>query len=78
MSRIKSFICNEWINILIWIRHSGKSVILDLIHEEFILSGICNEQFIFINFEDMSHAHLITATTLNSINQQNSNNCSLI
>lgn len=46
------------------IRRCGKSVMLELIKQELIESGINPAQFISINFEDMNYAHLQTAKAL--------------
>lgn len=62
MSRIRPFIGNDLVKVLTGIRRSGKSVMLDLIKEELCASGIDSRQFISINFENMSNAHLCTAT----------------
>lgn len=64
MSRIRPFIGNELIKVLTGIRRSGKSVMLNLIQEELIASGVNKNQFIFINFENMSNAHLCSAEAL--------------
>ncbi len=64
MSRIRPFIGNELIKVMTGIRRSGKSVMLDLIKEELIESGIHSEQFISINFEDMRYSHLLNAQAL--------------
>ncbi len=64
MSRIRPFIGNELIKVLTGFRRSGKSVMLDLIKEEIISSGVSENQFIFINFENMSNAHLCNAVSL--------------
>lgn len=64
MSRIRPFIGNELVKVLTGIRRSGKSVMLQLIQEELIVSGVSKEQFISINFENMSNAHLCTAEAL--------------
>jgi len=64
MSRIRPFIGNELIKVLTGIRRSGKSVMLDLIRQELEASGIKENQFISINFENMSNAHLCFAQTL--------------
>lgn len=66
MSRIRPFIGNDLIKVLTGIRRSGKSVMLDLIKEELIQSGIDNKQFITFNFEAMSNAHLCKAEALHS------------
>ena len=64
MRRIRPFIGNELIKVLIGIRRSGKSVMLNLIQQELIASGINEDQFICINFENMNNAHLCFAETL--------------
>ena len=52
---------NELIKVLTGIRRSGKSVMLDLIKEELLAFGVDGSQFISLNFENMSNAHLCTA-----------------
>ncbi len=64
MSRIRPFIGNELIKVLTGIRRSGKSVMLDLIQRELVASGVNEDQFISINFENMRNAHLCFAEAL--------------
>lgn len=64
MSRIRPFIGNDLIKVLTGIRRSGKSVMLDLIKQELVDSGVNDNQFISINFENMSNAHLCFAEAL--------------
>ena len=64
MSKIRPFIGNELIKVLTGIRRSGKSVMLQLIQEELLEAGVAREQFISVNFENMSNAHLCTAEAL--------------
>jgi len=64
MSRIRPFIGNELIKVLTGLRRSGKSVMLNLIQRELLASGVNENQFISINFENMSNAHLCFAETL--------------
>lgn len=64
MNRIRPFLGNELIKVLTGIRRSGKSVMLDLIQDELIENGVNRQQFIFLNFENMSKAHLCTAASL--------------
>lgn len=64
MSRIRPFIGNELVKVLTGIRRSGKSVMLELIKEELVSSGVDRGQFIFLNFENMSNANLCTAQAL--------------
>lgn len=64
MSRIRPFIGTELVKVMTGIRRCGKSVMLDLIKEELIDSGISTAQMITFNFEAMSNAHLCTAQAL--------------
>ena len=64
MSRIRPFIGTELIKVMTGIRRCGKSVMLELIKEELIESGVNPTQFISINFEDMKYTHLQTAKAL--------------
>jgi hypothetical protein len=64
MSRIRPFIGNELIKVLIGIRRSGKSVMLDLIQRELVSSGVNENQFIYIDFEKLSNARLCFAEAL--------------
>lgn len=64
MKRIRPFIGTELIKVMTGIRRCGKSVMLDLIKEELVESGVRPAQFISINFEDMNHTHLQTAKAL--------------
>ena len=64
MSRIRPFIGGELIKVLTGMRRSGKSVMLELIQHELLVSGVKPEQFISINFEDLRYTHLLTAKTL--------------
>ena len=60
MSRIRPFIGTDLIKVMTGIRRCGKSVMLELIKQELMGSGVSPEQFISINFEDMSYSRLQT------------------
>ena len=64
MSRIRPFIGSDLIKVMTGIRRCGKSVMLELIKQELIESGINPAQLISINFEDMNYSHLQTAQAL--------------
>lgn len=64
MSRIRPFIGSDLVKVLTGIRRCGKSVMLELIQEEIMASGVDPSQFISINFENMSNASLCTAQAL--------------
>lgn len=66
MSRIRPFIGTDLIKVMTGIRRCGKSVMLKLIQQELIESGISPTQFISINFEDMNYSHLQTAKALHN------------
>ena len=64
MKRIRPFIDTEIIKVMTGIRRCGKSVMLELIKQELVESGVCESNFISINFEDMRYSHLQTARAL--------------
>ena len=55
MKRIRPFIDTELIKVMTGIRRCGKSVMLSLIQEELVESGVNPAQFIAINFEGEVH-----------------------
>ena len=65
LSQIRPFINQiELIKVIIGVRRSGKSIMLELIQDELKESGISPEQMISVNFEDMTYAHLTDAVAL--------------
>lgn len=64
MTRIRPFIDGDLIKVLIGIRRSGKSVMLELIKDELRARGVTEEQLVAFNFEDMRNAQLCTAEAL--------------
>ena len=64
MKRIRPFIGLDLIKVIIGIHRCGKSVMLELIKQELVESGVNSTQFISINFEDLSYSHLQTAKSL--------------
>ncbi len=65
MQRIRPFIGGDLIKVMTGIRRAGKSVMLELIKEELMESGISEKSFISINFEDMRYSRLLNAVALN-------------
>lgn len=66
MNRVRPFIGTDLVKVMTGIRRCGKSVMLELIKQELADSGVNPAQFISINFEDMSYAHLQTAQALHA------------
>lgn len=66
MSRIRPFIGQDLVKVMTGIRRAGKSVMLELIQEELLASGVRSSQFISINFEDMRYTRLLTAEALHA------------
>lgn len=64
MKRIRPFIGTDLIKVITGIRRCGKSVMLELIKEELVETGVAPTQFISLNFEDLNNAHLQTAKAL--------------
>lgn len=55
MKRICPFIGIDLIKVMTGVRQSRKSVMLELIKEELLQSGINYNQFITINFENLNY-----------------------
>lgn len=64
MKRIRPFIGLDLIKVITGIHRCGKSVMLELIKQELVESGVNPTQFVSINFEDLSYSHLQTAQSL--------------
>ena len=65
LSKIRPFINQtELVKVIVGVRRSGKSVMLELIKEELFSSGVPIENTISINFEDMSYSGLRNAQAL--------------
>lgn len=62
--QIRPFFNTELIKVLTGFRRSGKSVMLELIQEELLSTGVKKEQCISINFENMKNVHLYDAISL--------------
>lgn len=65
ISQIRPFIDKcELVKVIVGVRRSGKSIMLELIADELLQNNVSRDQMIFINFEDMSYSHLCTAEAL--------------
>lgn len=64
IEKIKPFIDKDLVKVLTGIRRSGKSVMLKLIMEELKNMGVLEEQFIILNFENLSNRNLTSAIPL--------------
>jgi len=54
----------EQIKLITGVRRSGKSFLLKLLKSHLIEEGVPEERIAYINFEDLNHAHLLTAMDL--------------
>lgn len=66
MKQIRPFINSDLVKVLTGIRRSGKSVMLDLIQDELLSSGVAKEQIIVLNFEKMENAGLCSSEALHN------------
>ena len=66
MRRIRPFFGGELIKVMTGIRRCGKSVMLELVKQELLDSGVGAEQFITLNFEDLRNAPLCHAEALHA------------
>lgn len=64
MSRIRPFIGTDLVKVMTGLRRCGKSVMLELVKQELVASGVSPDQFISINFEDMKYNGLKNAESL--------------
>lgn len=65
LSQIRPFINQtELIKVIVGVRRSGKSIMLELIKDELLSVGIPKDCMISINFEDMSYSTLTNASSL--------------
>lgn len=64
MKQIRPFIGTDLIKVMIGMRRSGKSMMLELIKLELLNQGITKDQFISYNFEDLNNVHLQNAQFL--------------
>ena len=67
LSQIRPFIDKaELIKVIIGVRRSGKSIMLELIQNELAEMGVSHDRMIALNFEDLTYASLTTATALHN------------
>ena len=64
MGRIRPFINGNLVKVLTGMRRSGKSVMLQLIQQEILQTGVGSNQILTYNFEKMDYASLRTAEAL--------------
>lgn len=64
LKKVRPFYDNELIKVLIGLRRSGKSVILQQIMDELIKNGIPKSQIIYMNFEDFQYSSITNAEQL--------------
>ena len=71
LSQIRPFIDkSELVKVIVGVRRSGKSIMLELIKEELMDKGVSQEHMISINFEDMTYSNLTTAVALHDYLRQ--------
>lgn len=66
MRRIRPFFDTELIKVMTGVRRSGKSVMLELIKQELIDTGVSDTRIISMNFEDLRLSRLLTAEALHT------------
>ena len=64
MQRIRPFMNTELIKVFTGIRRAGKSVMLELVKNELKESGISEENFLCINFEQFSNSQYLDVQSL--------------
>ncbi|MBR6578191.1 MAG: ATP-binding protein [Clostridia bacterium] len=67
LSQIRPFIDQtELIKVIVGVRRSGKSIMLELIKDELVSKGISRDNMISVNFEDMTYSSLTNAVSLHT------------
>ncbi|MBQ7365679.1 MAG: AAA family ATPase, partial [Spirochaetaceae bacterium] len=64
MQRIRPFMNTDLIKVFTGIRRAGKSVMLELVKNELKESGISEENFLCINFEQFSNSQFLDVESL--------------
>lgn len=64
LDKIRPFIDKPLVKVLIGVRRSGKTVLLEQIKELILAQGVGEENFIQINFESMKYCNLLEAENL--------------
>ncbi|MEG2271141.1 MAG: ATP-binding protein [Acinetobacter sp.] len=64
INQIRPLINKDIVKVLVGFRRAGKSILLNLIKDELLKTGVSQEQFISINFEDFSFYELREAKKL--------------
>lgn len=64
LRKIRPFYDNELIKVLVGLRRSGKSVLLQQIMDELMERGVEKSQIIYMNFEDFQYASVTNAEQL--------------
>lgn len=64
MQRIRPFMNTDLIKVFTGIRRAGKSVMLELVKNELKESGISEENFFCINFEQFSNSQFLDVESL--------------
>lgn len=74
MTRIRPFMNKSIIKVIVGMRRTGKSVMLQLIQKELMESGVSAEQILSLNFESEKNSHLKTADALYAFIDEKINN----
>ena len=75
LSQIRPFIDqNELVKVIVGVRRSGKSIMLELIKDELVGRGTEKDHILSINFEDLTYADLTDAKRLHDFIKQKIDN----
>lgn len=67
LSQIRPFIDQvELIKVIVGVRRSGKSIMLELIKDELVSKGVSRDNMVSVNFEDMTYSSLTNAVSLHT------------
>lgn len=65
LEQIRPYYDSDIIKVIVGVRRSGKSILLDTIKDELIERGISGDKIIYLNLEDLDYDYIVDASDLN-------------
>ncbi len=65
LEQIRPYYDSDIIKVIVGVRRSGKSILLDTIKDELIERGISGDKIIYLNLEDLDYEYIVDASDLN-------------
>ncbi len=65
LEQIRPYYESDIIKVITGVRRAGKSILLDTIRDELIENGVCENNIIYLNLEDLDYDYIVDASDLN-------------